>query len=299
MIDPIIFTITIGNFQLPIRWYGVLIMTAFLVGTWLASRLIQQRGEDPEFIWDAVLWVLPAGVIGARLWYVVNDILGGGTRYIQEPMRIIGIGEGGLQGLHIYGAILFGGLAAYLYARRANIDIWLVLDAVAPSLLIGQAIARPANFINQELYGQPTELPWGIPISPEHRMPPWNDLSLFPETTRFHPTFAYEMIWNLLAAGLLLWLNRRFGQRLKPGTLFAGWLVLAGLGRFLIESFRPDQPRLPGTDISYSRIVAFLMALVGSLWLLVRYQVIKIKFLDFGPDAYRVRPQARKKATQA
>ena len=130
-------------------------------------------------------------------------------------------------------------------------------------------------------------------------MPPWNDLSQFPESIRFHPTFAYEMIWNVLAAGLLLWLDRRFGKRLKPGTLFAGWLVLAGIGRFLIEFFRPDQPRIPGTDISYSRVVALLMAVMGGLWLLVRYQVIQIKFLDFGPEHYRLRSQARKKTAQA
>jgi len=280
MIDPVIFTIRIGGLQIPIRWYGVLIMLAVLVAAWLAEREIRRRGEDPEFIWDAMLLVLPVGILGARLWYVVNDILGGRTGFLENPLRIINIPEGGL---HIYGALLFGGLAAYFYARRRKVDIWLILDSVAPSLLIGQALARPANFINQELYGPPTDLPWGISIDAEHRLAPWNDLSKFPvESTRFHPTFAYEMIWNVLSAGLLLWLARRYPDRLKPGAIFAGWLVLAGLGRFVIENFRPDQPRIPGTVISYSRLVSGLMALFGGLWLLVKFQVIRLPLASVG-----------------
>ena len=243
MIDPIIFTIRLGGFELPIRWYGVIIMTAVLVATWVATREIRRRGEDTEFVWDAMVWVLIAGIVGARLWYVINDILGGGSHFVQSPVRIFLIPEGGL---HIYGAILFGGLAAYIYARRSHIDMWLILDSVAPGILIGQAIARPANFINQELYGPPTRLPWGLSIDAAHRIPPFNNLQLYPETTRFHPTFAYEMIWNIVAAALLLWIGRRYEKAIKPGTIFAGWLVLAGLGRFIIEFFRPDQPTIPG-----------------------------------------------------
>lgn len=293
MIDPIIYTIRIAGLEIPIRWYGVLIMSAVLVGIWIAGREVKDRGEDPEFVWDAILWVLPAGIIGARLWYVINDILGGRTGFLRDPVRIIKIPEGGL---HIYGAILLGGIAAVIYARRKNIDIWLVLDSVAPVLLIGQAIARPANFINQELYGQPTNLPWGINISPEHRIPPYNDLEEYPaDTTRFHPTFAYEMIWNLFAAALLIWVSRRYKDKIKPGTIFAGWLVLAGLGRFLIEFFRPDQPRIPGTDISITRVVAALMAALGGFWLLARYEVINLPLMNFGPDEYRLQEAEKSK----
>ncbi len=201
-------------------------------------------------------------------------------------MKILAITEGGL---HIFGAFLFGGLAAYFYARSKKVDIWLLLDSVAPALLIGQAMARPANFINQELYGPPTTLPWGIPISANHRMAPWNDLLLYPEeTTRFHPTFAYEIVWNLLAAGLLIWLANRYADRLKPGTIFMGWLVLAGTGRFLVEAFRPDQPLIPGTGLSYSRLISGLMALFGIIWLLARYQVLKIPVLSNGPEKYKI-----------
>ena len=288
MIDPVIFTIRIGNFHLDLRWYGLLIVSGVVVGAWIAAREVRRRGENPEYVWEGLVWALVAGLVGARLWYVVNDILGGRTRYLEDPLSIIRITEGGL---HFYGAILFGLVAVIIFARRNQLDMWLLLDSVSPSLLIGQAIARPANFINQELYGPPTDLPWGIPISADHRLPPWHDLSLYPEeTTRFHPTFAYEIIWNLLAAGLLLWISRRFYDKLKPGALFAGWMILAGLGRFIVEWFRPDQPRVPGTDISYSRVVSGLIAIGGVVMLLIRYEVIRIPILSRWRDSYRIAP---------
>jgi phosphatidylglycerol:prolipoprotein diacylglycerol transferase len=178
-------------------------------------------------------------------------------------------------------------VAAFIYVRHRKLDFRLLLDAVAPALLIGQAVVRPANFINQELYGPPTDLPWGIPIEAAHRIPPWHDLSRFPlETTRFHPAFAYEMIWNFLAAGFLLWVARRFSKKLRPGALFAGWLILAGVGRVWIEWFRPDQPRVPGTSISYSSIVAVVMTIAGVLWLLIRYEVIHLPFIGPGSSSY-------------
>jgi phosphatidylglycerol:prolipoprotein diacylglycerol transferase len=284
MIDPVIFTIRLGSIAFSVHWYAVFIIAAVLVGTWIAGREVHRRGGDPEHVWDGLTWALPAAVIGARLWFVVSDILGGGTHYVEDPLSILRIWEGGL---HYFGALLFGGLVAYVFARKYKVDMWLILDSAAPSLLIGQGMARPANYINQELYGPPTDLPWGISIAAPNRIPPWNDLTRFPEeTTRFHPTFAYEMIWNLMAGGLLLWIARRFSDKMKPGAVFAGWLFLAGVGRVLIESFRPDQPRLPGTDLSFSRLVAVLMTVVGAVWLLIRYEVIRLSFLSPGPASY-------------
>jgi len=286
MIDPIIFTLNLGKFQLAFRWYGLLIAIGVMVSAWLADKELVRRGGKSGCVWDALLWVLPAGIIGARVWYVLNDIFGGGRTFIDNPGRIIRITEGGL---HIFGAVIFGLGAAYVFARRNKVDLRLLLDSVAPALLIGQAIARPANFINQELYGQPTDLPWGIPIDSYHRISPWNDLVLYPEeTTRFHPTFAYEMLWNFLAAGLILWLVRRFEDKFKPGSAFASWLLLAGVGRVIIEAFRPDQPRIPGTDLSWSRLIYAIMAVVGLIWLLIRYEIIKLPFLSPGPENYKL-----------
>jgi hypothetical protein len=106
-------------------------------------------------------------------------------------------------------------------------------------------------------------------------------------TTRFHPTFAYEIIWNLCAAGLLLWISHRYKDRIKPGTIFAGWLVLAGLGRFLIEFFRPDQPRIAALGFSYSALVSVLMAVTGVIMLLARYNKIHLKMADHWEEQYR------------
>lgn len=282
MIDPIIFTIPGTNIS--VHWYGLFMAIGVFAAGWVTARGVHRRGEDPDYVWDGLIWAIPAGIIGARLWYVANVTLGGSDYYLEHPGRILFVPEGGL---HFYGAVLLGGVAAFIYVRHRKLDFRLLLDAVAPALLIGQAVVRPANFINQELYGPPTDLPWGIPIEAAHRIPPWNDLSRFPlETTRFHPAFAYEMIWNFLAAGLLLWVARRFSKKLKPGALFASWLILAGVGRVWIEWFRPDQPRVPGTAISYSSIVAVVMTIAGVLWLLIRYEVIHLPFIAPGSSSY-------------
>jgi len=288
MIDPVIFTINIGEFSFSLYWYGVLVMLGVAIAAWLAAVEFKRRGQDPDYVWDSLLWVLPAGIIGARLWYVANATLGGDMRYVQDPLAIINLRQGGL---HYFGAILFGAIAFYFYAKKMGLDFWLAVDSFSPGLLLGQAIARPANFINQELYGQPTNLPWGIPIDAQHRMKPWDDLAQFPlETTRFHPTFAYEILWNMLSVGILLVLARKFKDKMKPGVIFGSWLILAGLGRNIIEFFRPDQPTFPGTAFSYSRFVAILMMLAGALLILIKYRVIKVKFISPGKDEYEIAP---------
>lgn len=288
MIDPVIFTIEIGNFSFSLYWYGVLVMTGVVVATLLSAREFERRGQDSAYIWDSLLWILPAGIVGARLWYVLNETLGGEMRYIEDPLAIINLRQGGL---HYFGAVLFGAIAFYFYAKKMGLDMWLALDAVSPGLLLGQAIARPANFINQELYGQPTELPWGIKIDAQNRIPPWNNLAEYPVgTTRFHPTFAYEILWNLFSVGVLLILSRKYKEKMKPGVIFGAWLILAGLGRNIIEFFRPDQPGFPGTAFSYSRLVAILMMIGGILLILIKYKIIKLGFISAGEDSYQIAP---------
>ena len=286
MIDPIIFTIRIGSLQFPLRWYGVIVMIGVIVGSLIVERELRRRGENGDRIWDALIWVLPAGIIGARLWYVVNATLGGNRYYVQNPIQIINIPQGGL---HIFGGLLFGAIALLYYIRQNKLDPWVFLDSAGPAMLIGQAIGRIANFINQELYGPPTTLPWGIKITAEHRLAQYADLNLFPvETTRFHPTFAYEMLWNLTTAGLLLWLSRRYEKQLKPGTVFAAWLIAAGVGRTWLEIFfRPDQPKIAGTGISYSAIVSAAMAIVGAIMLMARYKAINLKFAENWEEEYK------------
>jgi phosphatidylglycerol---prolipoprotein diacylglyceryl transferase len=285
MIDPVIFSFHLGSFELALRWYGVLVMLGVIMGAWVAEKEITRRGENGQTLWDAMIWILPAAIIGARLWYVINATLGGDSYYLENPIQIINIPQGGL---HIYGGLLLGGIAMWFFVRRRHMDVWLFLDSIAPTVLLGQALARPANFINQELYGQPTTLPWGIPIDAQHRIGIYQDLVKYPlEITRFHPTFAYEMIWNLLAFSLIMYITRRFSNRLKPGNVFFLWLVLAGLGRFLIEFFRPDQPHLGVTWLSFTQIATIIMMLVGLCMLAIRLRLLKFSWLLL-PDEYRL-----------
>jgi phosphatidylglycerol:prolipoprotein diacylglycerol transferase len=288
MIDPIIFSFKLFVWTITLRWYGVLVMLGAVVGAWLAEKEIRRRGENGESIWDAMVWVLPLGIIGARLWYVVNNILGGSTYYTDNPAKIMNIPEGGL---HFFGGLLFGAIALFFFLKKNGMDFWLFLDSIAPAILIGQALARPANFINQELYGQPTKLPWGIPIEAGHRLAQYTNLSQFPvETTRFHPTFAYEMILNILLALLLLWISRQYADKMKPSAIFSGWLVFAGLARAFIEFFRPDQPRIGDSFVTYSMFVSLLMAIVGVVMLLVRYGKLHLVFAEGWETEYQIKP---------
>ena len=295
MIDPIIFDFTIGNFYFALRWYGVLVMTGVLVATWISAREFKHKGENPDHIWDALIWMIPAGMLGARLWFVVNATIGGSNYYIENPIQILNTTQGGL---HFFGGLLFGAIALLLYTKKHKVDLWLFLDSVAPTVLIGQAVARPANFINQELYGPPTDLPWGIKIDSAHRIAQYSDLTQYPEYTRFHPTFAYEILWNLFIAELLILVSRQFEDKIRPGVVFYGWLFLSGVGRIIIEFWRPDQPRIPGTNISTTTVVSALMALLGGILLLDKLEIIRIPFIKKGPDAYTLSDTSSAKETK-
>ena len=287
VMDPVIFQFKLFNWEIVLRWYGVLVMFGAVVGAWLAEREIRRRGQDGDVIWDAMVWILPAGIIGARLWYVLNSILGGSTYYLDTPAKIFQVWEGGL---HFFGGLLLGALALYIFLKQNGMDFWLFLDAIAPAVFIGQALARPANFINQELYGQPTKLPWGISIDASHRLAQYADLSQFPvETTHFHPTFAYEMILNILLALLLIWVARQYEEKMKPGAVFAGWLVLAGLARAFIEFFRPDQPRIGDSFVTYTMLVSVLMAIAGVIMLLVRFGRLQLAFAEGWEEKYQIK----------
>ncbi len=303
MIDPVIFTI--GGFSL--RWYGVIVMLGVVVGSLMVERALKRNGENSDTIWDALIWILPIGILGARLWFVMNATLGGNLYYIQTPfapVTVLGftfsfptalmVWQGGL---HIFGGLLLGAAALIYYLNKNKLDAWLFLDAAGPAVLVGQAIGRIANFINQALYGPPTTLPWGIPISAQHRLTQFQDLIKYPvETTRFHPTFAYEMLWNFAAAGLLLWIWRRYEKDIKPGTIFAGWLLLAGIGRAWIEFFRPDQPKIAGLGISYSAVVSGLMAIIGAVLLMARYKAIKLQAAEDWEETYQISTQPKPQA---
>lgn len=296
MIDPVIFSFKLFNLPITFTWYGVIVVTGLLLGAWIAEREVRRRGENSEALLDAMVWAVLVGIVGARLWFVANSALAGNTSYFEDPMSII---RPPIQGLHFFGGLLFGGIALVVFLKRNGYDTWLFLDAVAPAALLGQAFGRLGNFINQELYGPPTNLPWGIPIEAIHRLPQF-PVSQYPfETTRFHPTFAYEMILNVLIVLFLLWLSRRHAEKMKPGTIFSAWLLLAGLSRTFIEFFRPDQARIGETFVSYTMLVSLLMAIAGFAMLLARHGKLRLALAEGWQEEYRVKTGKAAKKTRA
>ena len=133
MIDPVIFSTEIFGVPITLRWYGVIVMIGVVIGALVVERGLRQRGENGDRIWDALIWVLPAGIIGARLWYVFNAVLGGNRSYLDNPASIIRVWEGGL---HIFGGFLFGSIALLYYLRQNKLDPWLFLDAAGPAVRV-------------------------------------------------------------------------------------------------------------------------------------------------------------------
>ena len=265
--DPVAFTIPIGD-GFAIYWYGILITIGIAIGAIWAGREVEKRNGDPDTFYNGLLIVVIAGYLFARLWYVTQDVLaGGGARY-DSLIDVLNIRSGGA---NILGGFVGAALVGAWYIRRKRLNFWTYADVAGPALLIAQALGRWGNFINQELYGPPTELPWGILIDPAYRLPQYADLNQFPVETRFHPTFLYESIWLLIGFIALVYLNGRFREKRKDGTLFGLFLIWWGGGRAWVEFFRPDQPAIGGSMITISMVFAALLALAGALLILHRY----------------------------
>ncbi|OKH24961.1 prolipoprotein diacylglyceryl transferase [Chroogloeocystis siderophila] len=264
-VDPII--VQIG--PLALRWYGLLIVVAIIVGVTVASREVERRGQKSDDFWDMTIWVLIPAFIGARLYYVfVQSPRGenGLGSFLQNPVMILQIWQGGI---HIFGAFIFGAIALWIYTRIKRLPLLIFMDAIALSLPLAQAIGRWGNFINQELYGPPTNLPWGLHIDPNHRIGPYQDLTTYPETTRFHPLFLYESLWNFVGFGLIFWISRRFSRQLRDGDITLLYLIWYPTGRFFIEFLRTDSWFFTGTPFNVVHILCFI-AVVGSAIILYR-----------------------------
>jgi phosphatidylglycerol:prolipoprotein diacylglycerol transferase len=271
--DPILFQV--GPFV--VRWYGLLIVSGALAAAYVASIEARRKNEDPEHAWNLLVWCLILGIIGARLYHVLSSPAGAsrGFEYyfVEQPFTnliLFGVAipfptalliwEGGIG---IFGAIVGGILAIVIYTRRHRLNPWRWLDIVAPGMLLAQAIGRWGNYFNQELYGPPTDLPWGILIdNANQRIPPYNDLTRFPlETTTFHPVFLYESLWNLIGFVLLMWIGRKYANKLLDGDLTSLYLIWYPTGRLIIESLRPDAWTMSG--IPTAQIVSAILILTG------------------------------------
>jgi phosphatidylglycerol:prolipoprotein diacylglycerol transferase len=254
---------------LTIHFYGIIIMLGVIAGTFLAQKEANRKGQDGNHVWDLLVWVLILGIIGARLWHILTpmpDLVAKGITplyYLTHPLDAVAVWNGGLG---ILGGVVGGVLALYLYVRKHHLSFLEWVDILAPSLALGQAIGRWGNFFNQELYGAPSNLPWAIYIDPQHRYPGFENFAYY------HPLFLYESLWNLANMVFLLWLSRRFRERIFPGDIFLVYLVIYPLGRFLLEFMRLDSSMIAGMNIN--QIMMGSIALISALALIVRHTLV-------------------------
>jgi phosphatidylglycerol:prolipoprotein diacylglycerol transferase len=247
-----------------IHFYGILIMLGVLAAAWLSDREARRKGEDPEVVWDCVAWLLVGGIIGARLWHILTpppsmQAQGITTMwYLTHPLDALAIWKGGLG---IPGAVMGGALALYIYARSKKISFAKWIDIIAPGLAVAQAIGRWGNFVNQELYGAPTNLPWAITIDPAHRLPEFKDQATY------HPLFLYESLYNLGNMFFMLWVSRKYGDRLKNGDVFLIYLVTYPVFRFFLEFLRLDASQVLGINANQTLMaIIAVLATIALVW---------------------------------
>lgn len=218
----------IGPFK--VYFYALCILTGMVLAVWIANRRLVAWGHPSGVALDISLWTVPLGIIGARIFHVLThteDYFYPGA----DLFAVFRIWEGGIA---IYGGLIGGAIGAWIGVKRSGVTFWDFADAVAPGLLLAQAIGRWGNYFNQELFGAPTTLPWGLEIDPGNQAIP----SGLAEGTLFHPTFLYESIWSLVGVGLLLLLDRRLN--LRGGRMLGTYLIYYSCGRIITENLRLD-----------------------------------------------------------
>lgn len=260
--------------RVQIRYYGIVIVLAMLVAATVAARLARRDQRDPDHIWGALTWAIIPAIIGARLWFVLlppQSLVDQGMNAAWFLQNITNLENGPLAiwsgGLSIFGAVLGGSLGAYIYLRRNKLPFGPWLDIAAVGLPLGQAIGRWANFINQELYGFPTDLPWGIAIDSAHRVEPYKSMVEFPVDQGFHPLFLYESLWSLIFFIVLLNIFTRYRRRwnLRPGDIFLIYLMQYAFIRFLLESIRVEVTLVAGMNISQVFMALIFVLALGFL----------------------------------
>lgn len=252
--------IIIGPFFL--HYYGLIIMIGVLAGVSLAMYVGKKRGFTQDDYWDMVPWMLIPGILGARLWHVMMPSVSSGLTfswYLQHPGEIFAVWKGGLG---IPGGVIGGVWGIWLFCRRKKYNFADFIDTIAVGLPLGQAIGRWGNFVNQELYGRPSTLPWAITIDPAYRIPEYADKATY------HPLFLYESIYNLLVCCGLLLLDRSKKVRLKKGSLFLIYLIAYPVGRFFLEFLRLDTAQIGG--INMNQAVMAVTAVVSAIALVLR-----------------------------
>lgn len=268
---------------IPIRAYALCIIAGIAVALWWGERRLQARGGRAGTVLDVAVWAVPFGLLGGRLYHVATDwrtYFGPGG----NPWGALEIWNGGLG---IWGAIALGGVGAWIGCRRHGVPLPLFADAVAPGIIVAQAIGRLGNWFNQELYGGPTTLPWGLEIyrrvDPATGLEdPLGGVALDPTPIAVvHPTFLYELLWNLVVAALIVLADRRF--RLGHGKVFALYVAGYTLGRFFIELMRTDPATRVFGDIRINVVVSAVV-FVGAVLYVAFARRGREEFVAPGPE---------------
>lgn len=257
---------------LTIHAYALCILTGIVVAMWMTNKRWLAKGGPAEVVWDICIWAIPFGIVGGRLYHVlVTDpeyyfgLNGQSAHWSEIPQIWAG-------GLGIMGAISLGSLGAWIACRRAGVRLPAFLDAVAPGVLLAQAFGRWGNWFNQELFGKPTTLPWGLEIDPNsYNFPPG-----LPAGTLFQPTFLYESLWNVAGVVLLLALDRKF--KLRRCSMFWSYLIWYGIGRIIMETMRIDAADIIvilGIGLRVHMWLAIAMVIMGTVGLI--YVLVKLR----------------------
>jgi phosphatidylglycerol---prolipoprotein diacylglyceryl transferase len=247
-----------------IGWYGLCYAIGLAVAYVVLVRLARRAGEDPELVGNGIIIVAIAALIGGRAYHVIDQW----HLYANDPLKIV---LPPYSGLGVYGGIITGTAAGWWYARRRGAPFARWADIVAPALFVMQAIGRWGNYFNQELYGPPTTLPWGIPIDCAHRLQDKYPCASLPEAaTRFHPLFLYESVSGILGFLFLVWLGSRYRARLRPGDLLLVFFIWYGATRFVLENLRADNWTFFG--IPTAQIVSIVLIAIGVAGLIHRHR---------------------------
>ncbi len=230
--NPVAFSL----FGLEVRWYGVIISFAVLIGIILAVREAERKGIGEDNLIDMLLYAIPLAVIGARIHFVIFSF----DNYRGDWKKMLNFREGGLA---IHGAIIVAVIVAVIFAKKRKLDFWTIADICAPSLILGQAIGRWGNFINQEAHGGPTDLPWGIMI----------------DGVKVHPTFLYESLGNLIVFFFLLWYRKNKSK--ESGEVFLLYIILYSVVRFFVEGLRTDSLMIG--PLRTAQVISIISILIG------------------------------------
>ncbi|SEM64342.1 Prolipoprotein diacylglyceryl transferase [Mesobacillus persicus] len=276
-IDPVAFSLG----PISVHWYGVIIGLGIALALWLAIREGEKRGLDNDLFADLMLWAIPISILSARLYYVIFQW----EYYSQHPSEILAIWNGGIA---IHGALIGAVVTAYIFTKKKNVSFWKVADIAAPSIILGQAIGRWGNFINQEAHGGEVTRAFLENLM----LPEFIINQMYINGTYYHPTFLYESIWNLLGFALLMYLRR---VNLRRGELFLSYVIWYSIGRFFVEGLRTDSLML--TDmLRIAQVISIaLIVLAVALWIYRRKQgYANIRYLDVEEQPKKKKSKGKK-----